>query len=390
MSKTNQPFNPQADSPTVRVRKSYYSFSKTYPKQGIALEEKRKPKKKSTAIIRAGILIVCFVVLLGVSFFVTDVFLRISEKPITEEEGALIPNVETDLTNVKALSVSYDVLSETGKTRACIRQLRRKDCNSVVIDFKTDEGYLAYTSSELYAIRTNSNLYDTKNTRAALTLFEKEGIQVFAGIHCFDDMNLAQYDPSTAVKYLGTDVLWLTAPEEEGGKPWLDPFQTKVRAYLKNVIQEIASLGVNGIILKSYAFPVGQAVETATFAGDESSQTHNQLLKKLIRSIKLSLHETCALLLNVDANDMSGNAEKYDGSIFPNDCDGIICNTAVRPAEIILDREDGYSKIISYYHNVIGESNNAAFLLEIPKAEASNAYLRALSRNGYSAYIIDR
>ncbi len=390
MSNKDQPFHPRADAPKVQVRRSYYSFSKNYPKQEIELAEKKKTSGKSKRALRVVILSLCFILIVCLSFFVTDLALRISEKPAADDDAAVTPTVETDLLNMKALSVPYETLSDKRKVRACIRQLERKDCNSVVIDFKTDEGFLTYTSAQLAALRGNNNLYETKTTREALLLFQKAQVQVIAGVHCFHDLRLVQYDPSLGVRYLGTDVLWLDAPEEEGGQPWLDPYQTKVRAYLKAVIQEIAALGVNGILLKDYFFPVGESTETATFAGDETARSKNRLLKNLITSVKTGLPESCALLLSVDANDMSGNTEKYNGSIFPNDCDGIVCCTARRPAEIVLDRDDGYSKIISFYHNVIGESNNAAFLLEIPKDEANAAYLRTLSRNGYSAYIIDR
>ena len=390
MSKKEQPFKPQADSRSVRIRKSYYTFSKEYPDQPVALTEKRKKTGTGKRVLRICLLVFCFLILAGASFFVTDVLLRISEKPVSEDETAVTPAVETNLIDLKALSVSPETLSSKSKVRACIRQLKRKDCNSVVIDFKTDEGFLTYTSAEMLAIRANCNQYETAAVREALSLFQKEQIQVIAGVHCFNDEQIARYDPKIAVKYLGTDVVWLDASEESGGKPWLDPYQTKVRAYLKAVISEISALGVNGILLKDFSFPVGEATDTATFSGDEDSTPRNRLLKNLMRSIKSSLPESCALLLTVDADDMAGNAEKFNGSIFPNDCDGVVCNTAKRPQEVILDKEDGYATAISLYHTLIGETNNSAFILEIPKSEASNAYLRALSRNGYSAYIIDR
>ena len=390
MSRKDQPFLPRADSPEARIRKSYYSFSKDYPKQEIELAQKKKPKGKAKRFFRVIVFTVVFLFLTCLSFFAADLMLRIAEKPVSEEQNVLIPTVETELTNAKALCFSPETLSDKQKVRSCIRQLKRKDCNSVVIDFKTVDGCLVFSSSELYAIRANSNLYDTKTVRASLSLFQKAQIQVIAGVHCFDDPKLVKYDPSLAVKYLGTDVLWLNAPEEEGGKPWLDPYQTKVRAYLKAVIREISALGVNAILLKDFTFPVGESTDTATYIGDVTTRPRNRLLKNLIASIKAELPESCALLLSVNADDMNGNSEKFDGSIFPNDCDGIVCNTSSRPSEIVLDREDGYAKVISYYNSVIGASNNASFLLEIPKSEASAAYLRALSRNGYSAYVIDR
>ncbi|MBQ7598646.1 MAG: hypothetical protein IJU56_08705 [Clostridia bacterium] len=389
MSQKDQPFEPKADTASSRVRRSYYSFSKEYPHQAFTLEKTKKKTRSGKRVLRIMLLIACFLAVSCISFFAVDFALRISEKPANEQAPVLTPTVNTDLSNLKALSVSHEVLSGKREARACIRKLNRNDCNAVVIDFKTAEGNLAYTSAELFAIQNNRNLYDSDTVREVLELFQRANIQVIAGVHCFNDHALASFEPSLAVKYLGTDVTWFDADEENGGKAWVNPYATKGRAYLKAVISEIASFGVNGILLKNLSFPVGEAVDTASFPGEEASVKRNKLLKNLIHSIKGSLPETCALLLSVDANDIAGSETRFDGSIFPNECDAVLCNTAIRPQTVTLNKEDGYMDALLYFNELFSETTNEAFVLEIPKNEASANYLRTLSRNGYAAVVID-
>ena len=389
MSKKDQPFEPKADTASTRVRRSYYSFSKSYPHQTFVLEKAKKKNLPPKRLLRVCILIICFLAVSCVSFLAVDFALRISEKPVSGDSPVLTLTVATDLTNIKALSVSHEVLSGKREARACIRKLRRNDCNAVVIDFKTEDGSLAYTSSELFAIQGNRNLYDSDTVRDVLALFQKENIQVIAGVHCFNDAALASFEPTLAVKYLGTDVTWFDADEENGGKPWVNPYATKGRAYLKAVISEIASFGVNGILLKNLSFPVGEAVDTASFPGEEASVKRNKLLKNLIHAVKGSLPETCALLLSVNADEIAGSEARFDGSIFPNECDAVLCNMTNRPQAVTLNKDDGYIDTLVYINELFSMTTNDAFVLEIPKSEASANYLRTLSRNGYTAIVID-
>ena len=389
MSKREQPFIPRADRKQPQVRRSHYSFSKKYPNRQFEIETKTRKKKDAGHVLRICISVFCFVLLVSAAFFATDILLRISEKPDATREDSLTPNVSTELSDVRALSVSYEVLESKRSVKACIRRLKRNDCNAVVVDFKTASGLLTYSSAELLAIQANCNLYETPAARDALALFQKADMQVFAGVHCFRDPRIAAYDPEIAVKYLDTDVSWLDAPEENGGVPWVNPYATKGRAYLKAVIAEISALGVNGIVLQDLAFPAGDAANAATFPGEETGVKRNKLLKNLIHSIKAGLPDDCALILRVDALDIPGSRERFGGSIFPNECDGVLCNTANRPAEVLLNEEENYVSAINLYHSLVSEADAASFWLEIPKNEAKSAYLRAVSRNGYASYVID-
>ena len=389
MAKKEQTFQPKADQPTVQVRRSYYSFSKEYPHRQITLEKKRKKPWSFNRALRITLCVLCFALIAAVSFFATDLALRISEKDPSDEQSIQTPDIAADLSHLQGMYVSHDVLKDKRSVKACIRRLKRSDCNSVLIDFKTADGLLVYSSAELLAIQADCCLYDTQTINDALSLFKKAGIQVFAGVHCFNDARIAAFEPALAVKYLDTDVSWLDALEENGGLPWVNPYATKARAYLKGLIAEIAALGVNGIVLKNLSFPVGEATDTASFPGEDASVKRNKLLKNLIHSVRADLPETCALLLSVDANDIAGNNMRYDGSIFPNECNGILCNTANRPQDVMINSDDNYASAIGLYHTLIGETNNSAFVLEIPQNEADAAYLRALSRNGYASVFVD-
>ena len=390
VTKNDRPFEPKADRSDVRVRKSYYTFSKEYPHQQFELESRRNKRKDTKRVLRICLLTVCFLAIVSFAFFGTDLVLRISEKPFVESPQTPTSAVSTDLTLVKALYVPNDALSGKRQAKKAIRLLQRNDCNSVVIDFKTDDGHLAYSSAQLAAIQANFCLYETDEVREALALFQKANIQVFAGVHCFNDPMFAAAEPNAAVKFLGTDVLWLDSSDESSGKPWVNPYATAGRAYLKAVISEISALGVNGIVLKNLSFPVGDATDTASFPGEETGVKRNKLLKNLIHSIKGELPETCALLISVDANDIYGNKTKFDGSVFPNECDGVLCDTSKRASDVIIGRDDDFTGAIAYYNDLIGGTNNGAFLLEIPHNEADAKYLRALSRNGYSAFVVDQ
>lgn len=145
-SKARSPYN--TNNP--RVRNSYYTFSREYPagniplKRRINLRFKSENTKKSVYILATLMIVFC-------SFFSVRLLLDISYKTPAANDGAsaVIP-VQKETESIlesdgfRALYMPYDRLGDTAYIRSFIRKAEKKDCNGVVIDFKTESGKLCY------------------------------------------------------------------------------------------------------------------------------------------------------------------------------------------------------------------------------------------------------
>lgn len=375
----------------VVVRNGYYTFSKEYPAGQLERPSRAvRHRNRKRSVRRFLLLVLLFGVIVCGTFFAVDFGLKISKK--APDPAAIAVGQPTLLKDdgIRALVMPTETVRSKKELRAFIKKLRRRDCNTVVIDFKSSDGRLLYSSNEQLALRGKANTYNNVTVRDALKQFASANIHVLARVYCFEDPLIAALDESLAVKYSDTDVLWLDKHEQDGGKPWLNPYSTIARSYLKAVIREVHAFGVSGILLSSFSFPGGENANNASFPGEnESRATRNTLLKKYITTLKGNLSEDCCLLVETEADALlNGDTARYDGRLTPNDADGIVVNTAVRPPETVPDKKTKFVSILAYLSSVQAKLDSEKMcVLLLEEEEVSTAYLRALRKNGFANQI---
>ena len=220
----------------LRVRKSYYTFTREYPKY---IEVEKTGRRITAAGLRkAAVYIAVFFVIASVSFFGVKLAINISYAPIPQEEEQTNENIFGEkilLEGVKALYMPQEKISDEGYIENFIKQIKKKNCNSVVIDFKTEEGRRSYSSMNENAIIGACAMHDNDTVRRMLDIFTQEDIAVIARIFCFQDNRVATANGSVAVKYMNTEVNWLDGSDDKGGKAWLNPYSKSVRNYIADV-----------------------------------------------------------------------------------------------------------------------------------------------------------
>lgn len=120
--------------------------------------------------------------------------------------------------------------------------------NAIVVDFKSDYGFLAYGSELDLAKKINA----VKKHFDAAYLAEnaaKHGLKLIARIVCFRDNYLGRY------KKLGirddSAKIWL----DNKGMAWTNPYDEKVQDYLLAVTKEIVAQGIKSIAYDYIRFP---------------------------------------------------------------------------------------------------------------------------------------
>ncbi len=120
--------------------------------------------------------------------------------------------------------------------------------NTIVVDFKSDYGFLSYRSKlkivrELNAYRPYLNVnYLVENARA-------HNLKLVARIVCFRDRYLAFYKDYGIKDDQGK--VWL----DNKGIAWLNPYKKGVQDYLIKVAREITDLGIKSIVFDYVRFP---------------------------------------------------------------------------------------------------------------------------------------
>ncbi len=375
----------------LRVRKSYYTFTREYPQGFVRIERSRRRIGKKQ-IRRAALYSVLFILLAGISYFAVSLGLEISYKPIDETQQGQVQSGSVALLSengVKALYVPYNRMGDEEYLRDTVKQVRKKNGNSVVIDFKTQQGKLVYSSLQENAVKGKCALYDNDTVRRAIDIFESAEIAVIARIYCFEDSAVANSDPNLAVKYMNTDVNWLDGKDETGGSPWLNPYSKQVRSYLVGIVREISSFGVGAFMLESLQFPDGQNTSGATYPGEKNAAKRNAALKNTISQIKNALPENSLLIFSQSANDaVGGNESIYFGSMADIPVYAVAVDTRERPLSIAVDKKTDYVSILSMYSAVETQYQGKKLIPVIDMQEYSYSYIRKMKKAGIDSFIL--
>lgn len=374
----------------LRVRKSYYTFTREYPKY---IEVEKTGRRITAATVRMlSVRLAMFLIIASVSFFCVKLAINISYAPINEEiiEVQKVNfNDKILLQGIKALYMPDEKMGDEEYVKDFVKKLKKKNCNSVVIDFKTKEGRLAYTSMNETAIASSAAVYDNDTARRVIDIFTKAGIAVIARIHCFSDNRAAGAVDNIAVKYMDTDVNWLDGSNENGGNAWLNPYSKAAKTYISDIAKEVSRLGVGIFILEDLQFPGGDNSASATYPGEKDTANRNTALKNTLAQVKRALPENALVILSQSATDASeGNEGIYYGTMGNADYYGLAVDTAKRPIGVAVDKKADFISILSIYSSAAGRFSGKEIIPIVDIEEYSYSYFRAMKKNGFESYIL--
>lgn len=374
----------------LRVRKSYYTFTREYPKYIEVETTGRRITPK--AVRKALIYCVAFFLIASVSFFAVKLAINISYAPIDETQQTV---EKTELNDkilqqgFRALYMPYEKMGDKEYIKELIKEIKKKNANSVVIDFKTAEGRLCYTSLNENAIAASAALYDNDTARSTVSQFSQAGIAVAGRIFCFSDSRLANANSDVAVKYMGTEVNWLDGSDESGGKAWLNPYSKSVRDYIAAVSKEISNLGVGIIILEDLQFPYSENTASATYPGEKNIQGRNAALRNTVTRVKNAIPENALLIISQSASDASqGNENAYYGTLSDADYYGVAVDTADRPLSVAVDKKTDYISVLSMYSSIAGRFSGKKVIPIVNTEEYSRSYFRIMKKSGFESFIL--
>ena len=373
----------------VRVKNSYYTFSEEYPRDRFQISRRKKLLSKRRKL-RIALSALSFILVFILAYFATSVSLSISNAPIYKAGETVLDTTRTDKLKeegIRALYMPSGKLSDKDYIKDFISEIKKKNGNSVVIDFKNAEGKLSYTSFQTYAITGRCNMLDNDTVRSAISLFDSKDITVIARIYCFEDSIVSEAVPEIAVKYMDTDVNWRDT-KAENGHGWLSPVSKNARTYLYGIMNELYAMNIRCFMLESVQFPDG-AKNGATYPGEKNSGKRNEVLKDFLKNAQKKLPKDALFILSQSALDaQKGNEEIYFGSMADTSVYGISADTRERDENILLEKKEKFFSLISMYGDIARRFPEKTVIPIIGMDEYSRSYIRNIKKNGYTSYIL--
>lgn len=144
--------------------------------------------------------------------------------------------------------------------------IERTTLNSIVIDVKSDEGFVWHSNVPL--ARQIGASKDDMDLRAFTEAAHKRGIYVIGRFTVFKDSTLATARPDLAITSTEGG-LW----EDGGGILYADPFDRRVWQYMGDLAVEMAAQGVDEIQYDYVRFPVDGDLSTARYSAESTGES---------------------------------------------------------------------------------------------------------------------
>ncbi|MEJ2010183.1 MAG: putative glycoside hydrolase [Acidobacteriota bacterium] len=166
------------------------------------------------------------------------------------------PEVKLTPFRPKALYLSFYAIGTRSLRHKALRLVHQTELNALVIDVKSDRGFVGFHSAVPLAKEDGAQKVITiPNLKARVKKLHQQGLYLIARIVTFKDNQLASARPDLAVK---TDKgkLW----RDTEGMAWTDPFESVVRNYNIDIAVEAAQAGFDEIQFDYVRFPDNQGV----------------------------------------------------------------------------------------------------------------------------------
>ena len=331
----------ESSFPKVSHTKGYYRFSKEFPSvtdsTGFRDNEIiiNSPAKKASVRRKLALLFVC---VFAVSFVVTSLCHSVSNLPVekTQEQTTADADMSFSLSGYNAVKLTGDVLSYSG-IESFMSDFKLNGINAVVIDFKDAQGYFYYKPSISTSAEALSKSSD--NASKIINDFKSSGISVFALVSCFADDIYARNNNQHAAytvttpesgNYDEVHSIWYGGENENNA--WLSPFSDEVLYYLNTMVNDINSLGVDGIIFDNAILPLSAELEKVQFKMSENYEISPQeKISQWISYANASVNcKTGICISSAQIISMVENSNKSD--VFQS-CDYVILDSRATKAE---------------------------------------------------------
>ncbi len=174
----------------------------------------------------------------------------------TLEEGFSLADIDRYIAYVEARRAGQAVEEPSVPTLSRVLALcRTTEANAVIIDIKSDYGYITWETGVQGAIDIGANSYSPFSYwQEALDYMHEHDIYSIARIVTFKDPNIARNRPEHAIQLIsgGSYV-------DPNGEYWVNPFDTWLWTYNIGIAQEAAVRGFDEINFDYVRFPDGAA-----------------------------------------------------------------------------------------------------------------------------------
>ncbi len=271
-----------------------YSDKFDYLRPNIKKKKKKKPfaERFRRALKKGGIALLCIVVFF-VGYICMDVYMIRNGMPdISSAADGLSAGALNEISlNIQANYVESVSLDGSVMLDAVLSQTETDGCNGIAFDIKRSEGSLGYRSELASADTYGAVALPAENLKGSVEKLTQSDILSIGILYCYLDDIAPAADALSAVTGSGG-----TPYRDSAGNTYLNPDSQYAYEYIKDIIVETHSMGVNVFVLAGVDLPD----EISGDYNDGFDYLANRLYSdigtdiKLLKAVDVELSESAA------------------------------------------------------------------------------------------------
>lgn len=173
----------------------------------------------------------------------------------SKNESSSKPTDTATVLDVKATALPFEIIS-AGTQKEFLKTAKSAGYNSIYIPIKNNEGTVLFNTTNEMAKKYGAISPKPFDLAKLVAEIKAEGLKPIAQISALKDTKAAHVRNENSYGYAGsTTTNWLDDAFASGGKAWLNPYMDNARKYISDLSSEVATVGVEAIILEDVMFP---------------------------------------------------------------------------------------------------------------------------------------
>ncbi|GEM_PF-93616 len=194
-----------------------------------------------------------------------------SQSEPEEETVAASEEARADLTQPKQgdtsgefAQIALSSLNSEDTLRVALQSAKLAGADRALLTVKDERGYIYYSSGIALA-QTAGAVRSGADLEMFVRVCAEENIIPCVRIYVFRDPLAVYADRTMAVCYRQEGVTWLDNYQDQGGQPWLNPYNVAARQYAVDIARELMQSGIQEIVFAGVQFPEGYSLDNCYF-----------------------------------------------------------------------------------------------------------------------------
>lgn len=168
----------------------------------------------------------------------------------SSDEGNGLPKVD-----FSAYQLPGNALNSEADLRTALENIKGSGYTAAVVTLKAEGGKIYYKTTSEMALSDDDAVVGTLYAGQIASMIRNAGFVPIAKINLLEDHNLYGEYKKGSYHFENSTSTWLDNSVENGGKPWLSPFDTDTQSFAAYLANEASGAGFEYVVFDGLVFP---------------------------------------------------------------------------------------------------------------------------------------